>query len=180
MPLNNGNTANDEVRGKEVAMWSGLLVNLSSHRAQTLQPGPTRVEICPPAPAPRTNFLDRLLDRLADWLGEGYHRSLPADEEDSRPPAGITPLSLVRLEFVGALDDIQSRQAADLGVRIRRARSLRELWHLRADVFNAISCHCDQNEARQRLARLNRHFPARAPRSSFGGFDVLAERPVKR
>lgn len=165
-------------------MWSGLLVNLSSHRAaQTLQPGPTRMEICPPAPRPRGSLMDRLLDRLADWLGDGDDRAPRrdlAEHEDSRPPSGVTPLSLVRLEFVGALDDIQSRQAVELSVRIRHARSLRELWHLRADVFNAISCHCDQNEARQRLARLNRHFPARAPRSSFGGFDVLAERPVKR
>ena len=159
-------------------MWSGLLVNLSSCRPQPSRLEATRMEICPPAPVPQGHWLDRLLDRLADWLGDGGPRPERL-EEDSRPPAGVTPLSLVRLEFLGALDDIVTRQAAELGVRIRRARSLRELWHLRADVFNAISCHCDQNEARLRLAGLNRHFPARAPRSAFGGFDVLTEMPGK-
>ena len=46
------------------------------------------------------------------------------------------------------------------------ARSLRELWHLRAEVYNAVAIQFNQYEAEQRLSRLNRHFPTRAPRAT--------------
>jgi hypothetical protein len=156
-------------------MWSGLLVRLpssSTNHAPVRAGGPTRVEICPPVSllSDRPSWADRLLD----WLGQGWHTATPriADADESRPPAGITPLGIVRLEFVGVLDDIATRQAADLALRIGKARSLRELWHLRAEVFSVVSCHMDEREARERMTRLNRHFPARAPRSGFGGFDA--------
>ena len=154
-------------------MWPGLLVRLPSSSQR--EPGATvvRIESCPPAllDAPRPGWADRLLD----WLGQGWHSASPrvADAADSAPPSGVTPLAQVRLEFIACLDDIPTRQAADLALRLRQARSLRELWHLRADVFNLVSCHSNQHEARERLSRLNRHFPARAPRSGFGGFDAL-------
>jgi len=153
-------------------MWHGVLVRLPSAANHVGAAHPTRVEICPPAAlANRPSWADRLLD----WLGQGWHSATPPiDEEDTASrPSHLTPLALVRDEFAGCLADIPTRQAADLAVRIRRARSLRELWHLRAEVFSVVSCHADQREARERLSRVNRHFPARAPRSGFGEFDGL-------
>ena len=153
-------------------MWCGLLVQLpsSSGRSKAQAPVPTRVEICPPArQRPRLGWRERLLD----WLAGSW----PADdadepEADADPSPGVTPLDSVRMEFVASLDDIANAHATDLAFRIQRARSLRELWHLRTEVFNVVSRHAGQCVATARLQRLNRHFPARAPRSGFGGFDA--------
>jgi len=155
-------------------MWCGLLVRLRSSTNRERQPAATvvRIESCPPASTgdSRPGWADRLLD----WLGQGWHSAPPSmtDPPGRTRAAAVTPLDTVRLEFVACLDDVPTRQAADLALRLRNARSLRELWHLRADVFSIVSCHCDQREARERLSRLNRHFPVRAPRSGFGGFDT--------
>jgi hypothetical protein len=150
----------------------GVLVRLpSSMNAERRVQALTRVESCPPAPllAERPGWVDRFLD----WLGQDWHATrCGAESHDSDAPSDVAHLALVRHEFTACLDDIATRQAADLAIRIGRARSLRELWHLRAEVFNVVSCHTDQREARERLTRLNRHFPVRAPRSGFGGFDA--------
>jgi len=156
-------------------MWGGLLVRLPSSIEREQNTVAMRVEICPPAVLADTR--GGWIDRLLDWLGQGWHGTEPADETRSAPPSGVTPLVGVRLEFVDCLADIPTRQAADLVERIRRARSLRELWHLRTEVFSIVSCHSDQREARERMTRLNRHFPARAPRSGFGEFDALPRSP---
>ena len=112
--------------------------------------------------------------RLLAWLTQGWSSApAAAADPDGEPPPDITPLMMVRFEFIGCLDDVPTQLAADLAGRIRRARSLRELWHLRTDVFNVVSRHCDQGEAMARLKRLNRHFPVRAPRSGFVGLDAL-------
>jgi len=113
--------------------------------------------------------------RLLDWLHDGVWQAHPRDPmpgDDDLAPAGVTPLPMVRLEFAACLDDITTRQAAILGVRLQHANSLRDLWHLRTDVFDAVSQSLGQREATARLARLNRHFPTRAPRSAFGIFDA--------
>jgi hypothetical protein len=154
-------------------MWSGLVQLPSSTRDATRTQ--VRLESCPPAPFGHSSgLIDRLLDRLIDWLGSRHASRRETASNDATPPAGVTPVNEVRLEFAAAVADIPTRAADQLFVRIEAARSLRELWHLRADVFNAVSCHCNQAEARARLSRLNRHFPARAPRSGFGGFDVIS------
>ena len=150
----------------------GVLVRLpSSINSGRFVHAPARVECCPPASplAARPGWVDRFLD----WLGQDWHATRRvAEAQDSDAPSDVTPLALVRHEFTGCLGDIATRQAADLAIRIGRARSLRELWHLRAEVFSVVSCHTDQREARERLTRLNRHFPVRAPRSGSGGFDA--------
>jgi hypothetical protein len=43
---------------------------------------------------------------------------------------------------------------------------LRELWHLRADVFRVIAIHRGQGEADRRLDALNRHFPVKVTSSN--------------
>lgn len=159
-------------------MWCGLLVHLPS-KSDTATKPPVRIESCPPASYGHSqSLLDKMFDRLLDWMADSFGRvGRPLRREtasnESLPPSGVTPLSMVRHEFACALDDIPTRAADELDIRIDRARSLRELWHLRADLFNVVSCHSSQTEARERLSRLNRHFPARAPRSGFGGFDAI-------
>lgn len=154
-------------------MWQGLAQGPS--KAHPPANAPVRLEICPPSPAGQHGVMNDLLGRLIDWLGTCFQRRahVPADSNDFRPPAGTPFLPEVRLEFAQAVADVPTRAADVLAHRIHNAHSLRELWHLRAEVFSAVSCHCDQAEARSRLARLNRHFPTRAPRSGFGGFDVI-------
>jgi hypothetical protein len=148
-------------------MWSGLLVRFPTSEVHGR---PACIESCPPSALPaRPGWATRLMD----WLAQGgYAAGARRAHGDALGRAGATSLSAVRHEFVESLGDIATRQAADLADRIVQARSLRELWHLRTDVFSLVACHADQAEARSRLARLNRHFPARAPRSGFGGFDA--------
>ena len=98
--------------------------------------------------------------RLMCWL------LAPSPQHAAHP---INRVPGVRLEFAQALADVAGDDANALRGRIELARSLRELWHLRTDVFRVVGvCH-SQCVAQERLARLNRHFPARAPRSQFGG-----------
>lgn len=117
--------------------------------------GATRLEVCPPA---LFNEPEPAWKRLVHWL-----RS-PAPLEAS---AGQDRLTAVQQEFTQSLVDIGTRSAFDLRERMRHARSLRELWHLRPELFDLIARHHNQPEAARRLAQLNRHFPTRAPRSGF-------------
>jgi hypothetical protein len=151
-------------RDREFVMWCGVMVQLpvSSGRSRLPASAGSRIESCPPA---RGETRPSWKQRVRAWLSQ----ALAGTGAPTKPtePTGATPLVLVRLEFATCLDDIHTRHADDLLQRIRRARSLRDLWHLRTDVFNVVSHHAGQHEARTRLARLNRHFPSRAPRSSF-------------
>lgn len=84
---------------------------------------------------------------------------------DAAPP--INRLPGVREDFMACLRDVSPAATAPLRRQIVDARSLRELWHLRAEVYNTVGRAHSQHEAEQRLARLNRHFPKRAPRTGF-------------
>src|SRR4051794_18113179 len=122
-------------------MWRGLPARQRSSTNRKRAQGATvvRLEICPPALLPgRPGWSER----LRDWMGQGWHSAAP-----SMAPASdggeftFESLAAVRLEFIASLNDIPTPQATELALRLRQARSLRELWHLRADVFNAVSCH---------------------------------------
>jgi len=77
----------------------------------------------------------------------------------------------VRGEFLAALQDIRTQEVAVLRHRIGVARSSRELWHLRPEVFRLVALRFSQAEAQCRLDRLNRYFPTRSPRSGFAPLD---------
>jgi hypothetical protein len=94
----------------------------------------------------------RLLHRAAPWL--------PAK---ARP---VNRLALAKTEFRDSLADVGSQPAQDLLAHIERARSLREMWHLRPSLYGVLAVGLSQPEAERRLARLNRHFPTRAPRAA--------------
>lgn len=126
-------------------------------RRSTLGPGAsTRLGISPPSlrQAP-----DSLWDRMIFWL------KAPAPGQ-AAPPSNRVPA--IRVEFMRAVADVDGAEADSLRNRIALARSLRDLWHLRAEVFRVLGLAFNQREAQARLALLNRHFPTRAPRSQFG------------
>ena len=118
-------------------------------------PSSLRHEVRPPAlrQAP-----DSWLGRLWFWL------AAPEPQQASLP---VSRLPGVRADFRAALLDLPPDSAADLMRRVELARSLRELWHLRADVYRVVALARSQTEAERRLSGLNHHFPTRAPRSGF-------------
>jgi hypothetical protein len=81
-----------------------------------------------------------------------------------------------RGEFLTMLADLHGAEILQLRERVHRARSLRELWHLRTDVFRVVAVQRDQAEAEDRLAWLNRYFPTRSPRSAFGSLPMRETR----
>lgn len=114
----------------------------------------------PVAPPSLCHAPDSLWQRLMFWL-------LAPAPHDAAPP--LNRLPRVRADFLQCLADVPHPEADALARRVELSRSLRELWHLRAEVYRLVSiCH-DQGCAERRLAQLNRHFPARAPLSQFAG-----------
>jgi hypothetical protein len=134
--------------------------------SKTLQPAPppapARVEVCPPCGWQRA--LPAWRESLKAWWDELLGRPVPSARSQAL-------LAEARLDFADALADLCSPQAEDLHERIRQARSLRELWHLRSELFSLVSVHRGQQDAQARLAALNRHFPIRAAGSGFGALD---------
>lgn len=128
-------------------------------RRSTLGPGAnSRIGVDPPSlrQAP-----DSAWHRLLFWL-------LAPGPKDAAPPLNRVPL--VRVEFMRAVADVIGDDADQLRNRIALSRSLRELWHLRSDLFRLVGVAHNQQEAESRLGSLNQHFPTRAPRSQFGHF----------
>ena len=145
-------------------MFPTPLLRLLSRRAAAL---PVHNQVCPPT---LLRGLQLWPGHWREWLtGLPDSSLLPEEQTSAGSPRGQTALfANVRREFIDALDDVPGRQTDDVIVQIDRALSMRDLWHLRLDVFNLVSCHHDQAEADRRLSRLNRHFPTRSPRSGFG------------
>ncbi len=114
-----------------------------------------RGEVCPPSlrHAPRS-----IWHRLWFWL------LAPGPLRASVAPDRLPP---VRQDFRDSMLDIRTEAANALCLRIDQARTLREIWHLRSELYRVVAVHHSQHEAERRLARLNRHFPTRSPRSGF-------------
>lgn len=125
-------------------------------------PAPARVEVCPPG------GWQRVLPAWCLWLKArwGVLRGHPVLGTRSQ-----ALLDEARLDFADTLADLYTPQAENLHERIRKARSLRELWHLRSELFSLVSLHRGQADAQARLKTLNRHFPIRAAGSGFGALD---------
>jgi hypothetical protein len=119
----------------------------------------SRVEVCPPELFPSSLSWR---GRMQRWTSRVLHQAAPWLPEQARP---VNRLALVKSEFRDSLSDLDSLPVQQLLERIERARSLREMWHLRSSLYGEVSMALSQGEAERRLARLNRHFPTRAPRS---------------
>ena len=143
-----------------------------ANRVADTRPTQPRVEVCPPASGrvARAPYSAGWRERLGHWIDTAFPSLLaPTRHADSsKAIVGAVPFEGVRYEFASSLSDIRNESARDAVIRIRSARSLHELWHLRPEVFNHVARQHDQTEATRRLALLNRHFPTRAPRSGFG------------
>lgn len=114
----------------------------------------SRVEVCPP----------ELFRSSMGWRGTLRHwlRRLGWPHDTARP---TNRLSAARSAFLAQLADLPGDAARGLTERIGRARSLRELWHLRMATYGVVARSLDQSEAERRLAELNRHFPTRTART---------------
>lgn len=121
-------------------------------------PASTRLQVCPPRPL---SWQQPWPVRLLRWL----HIPVAAWPRLDRRTAAA------RSDFFDALADLAGADAALLAKRLERTRSLRELWHLRAVLYNLVATQHNQAEAEARLARMNRHFPTRSPRSGFAPLD---------
>ena len=117
--------------------------------------GPTtlRMNVCPPDICPQP---ESLWSATLRWLVGGNVQEVPALR---------TPLEKARGEFVAAFDGLLDLDHNGLLKRAQHARSLRELWHLRSELYTLIARHVSQHVADDRLARVNQHFPTRAQRT---------------
>jgi hypothetical protein len=129
------------------------LFHCFGRRSTIADPSSLRAEVCPPSlrHAPASAW-----QRLMFWL------TAPAPFEAAPP---LNRLPSVRTDFLATIADIDSAEADALRHRIAGSRSLRELWHLRSDVYRLIGLTHNQSEAERRVALLARHFPTRSPRS---------------
>jgi len=133
-------------------MLSALLHRIA-RRPQTLMAA-GRVAVCPPL----------FMDTEPAWK-YGMSRWLRGPQRHDTERFGR--LAQVKEEFFDAAIGLCGEQVSMLLDRIDRARSLLELWHLRTELYHLVALQHSQNEAERRLALLNRHYPARSPRSGF-------------
>jgi hypothetical protein len=133
-------------------MSTPLLHRLLQRRSAP--PTTLRMNVCPPDVVPRR---DSLWTATLRWLVGGDAETVPALR---------TPLERARAEFVAALAGCEEVDHHGLLQRAQHARSLRELWHLRSELYTMIARRVSQVEADARLSRVNQHFPTRAQRSS--------------
>lgn len=131
------------------------LVTRWSTRSTLSAPSALRTRVSPPS---LCHVPDSPWQRLMFWL-------LAPAPRDAAPP--LARLPGVRADFLDCLSDVHGAEANTLARRVDLARSLRELWHLRAELYRLVALQHSQREAETRLERLNRHFPTRAPRSGF-------------
>lgn len=132
-------------------------------RRSTLGPSTSSLRLDSSPPSLR-HAPDSPWQRFMFWL------LAPAPQEAAPP---LNRLPRVREDFMFAVADLPGEAAHGLRHRIVHAHSLRDLWHLRSEVFSLVSVEHAQNEAERRLLRLNRHFPMRASRSQFGSLGGL-------
>ncbi len=137
-----------------------MLAPSHARRTSAGRTRPARLEICPPQ---RQRTPRDWIGRVKQWFIAGWPGSAAAVPLPERSMA----LAEARQDFFEAVADLKIPAAAGLLDRIEYAKSMRELWHLRAEVFALVSLELSQLEADRRLAMLNRHFPTRAPRSGF-------------
>ncbi len=102
------------------------------------------------------------------WQRFWFWMTAPSPMEAAPP---TTELPAVRADFQSCLDGATDAEARDLGKRIALARTLRELWHIRASLYGYLARTRSQGEAEARLQALNHHFSGRFSRSSFAPLD---------
>jgi hypothetical protein len=70
------------------------------------------------------------------------------------PSLPAATLHTARGACVDCLADVQGADTCTLRERLRHARSLDELWHLRPELYRLLALHHSQAEAERRLAAI--------------------------
>ncbi|MCK7491762.1 MAG: hypothetical protein MZW92_08880 [Comamonadaceae bacterium] len=104
-----------------------------------------------PPPSLRTAPTSRW-DRFVFWL-------TAPDALDAAPPTSGLPA--VRDAFRERMVDLAGDESLRLADQVQQARTLRELWHLRAELYRVVALEHSQAEAARRVAGLDRHFTTR-------------------
>lgn len=143
-----GVSARDASEGSPVSLTRFFTRWWRKPAALASRPASSRLDVRPPAP--QWGQADSVWNSLLHWLREA----------DTAQP-GVAPQALhqARTDFCTALHGLCTPEATDLRQRGAHARSLRELWHLRAELYGVIARHLTQTEAEKRLVAVNRHFP---------------------
>ena len=151
------------VKPKIHAMFKRLLG--SSISAVLRQHTDSGNPVCPPLEGLRAT---RPRSSLREWITSSVSPMFGAatQGETGAMSGGEQQLDAARNDFIDTLADIRTQQAGDLLRRIRLARSLRELWFLRTEVFNLVAHHRDQAEANHRMGVLAAHFPRQVQAST--------------
>src|ERR1700756_3447088 len=113
---------------------SAALLHRLLHR-KSAAPTTLRMNVCPPDVCPGS---DSLWSKALRWLVGGDAQAVPALR---------TPLERARSEFVAAMSGLTELDPNDLLRRAQHARSLRELWHLRSELYTLIARRVSQPEA---------------------------------
>ncbi|MFZ5522196.1 MAG: hypothetical protein ACOZD0_13455 [Pseudomonadota bacterium] len=127
---------------------------------QTLRLSTPRQEIYPP------QLYTRSQPAWRRWAERCWARLVKTGGAEDVPWQPMVRIQAARDAFFLAASDLCGEQAQDLRERIGRARSLRELWHLRLDLFNLLSRARGQLAAEAQMQALNDWFPQRVPQSS--------------
>lgn len=104
-------------------------------------------DIRPPAPWDQADSVWR---QFRQWLST----------DTDKTPRSQRQLMAARQDCAQALVGLDDEPARDLAHRCHHARSLRELWHLRAEVYSLVARRLSQGEADRRLQGINRHYNA--------------------
>ncbi|MDT8998836.1 hypothetical protein RQP53_06105 [Paucibacter sp. APW11] len=97
----------------------------------------------------------RLAGRSGESLLQSILRWLPGDDEASRQRRQVEKLRLARRAFLDGLADLSGPPISDLRRALHRARSTRDLWHLRNSFYTEVGRALSQWEAERRLQVLN-------------------------
>lgn len=81
-------------------------------------------------------------------------RSMTKPHPDAQTTARPTELDSIRAALLQTVDDCAGPPTRQLQIRIRSARTHRDLWMLRSDAYHLIALHHCQSIADQRIRRL--------------------------
>lgn len=142
---------------------------ISSVSAVLRHPLDSGIQVCPPldrqrALRPRNGLRSPSTSSLPERTGGGSECHPGSATRHADEPV----LAAAKQDFIEVLADIRTQQAGDLLRRVRLARSLRELWFMRTEVFNLVAHHRDEAEASHRVTALGAHFPPAPTRASNG------------
>lgn len=126
----------------------------------------SRLVVCPPELYTRSRpAWQRWLTRLKQRVSASLHLQQATQHDARVVRAGATRVQKVRELFLDLLCDVPEAGSRGLRERVEKARSLRELWHLRPEAYDVLSRFGGQPFAQRRLELLNADFPVRVPQS---------------